>query len=216
MEQRDLAGQDKLRHSLPPRSIVLCLFICAMAIFAGCTSSGKSGGLDILGPADETAAAGAIVQQANEELTKIKVLYKKNEGKREEIKKAMAADDANAVRKIADDVVYLINDGADFGKTAVEKIQQAQEMNVNDDYKEYLRLKEEALKRQLEAFDNYREAARVLRDNYDPKNSALRDKVKAVFEERTENYKKIMEDARDFSNRANELAKETLRKQQQN
>lgn len=203
------------RNSLRRLGVPVCAFICAIVIFTGCRSSGKSGGLDILGPSDETAAAGEIIRQANEDLTKIKVLYKKNEGKREGIKKAMGEDDANAVRKIADDVVYLINDGADFGKSAVEKIQQAQEMNVNDDYKEYLRLKEEALKRQLEAFDNYREAARTLRDNYDPKNTALRDKVKAVFEERVENYKKIMEEARDFSNRANELAKETLRKQQQ-
>lgn len=195
---------------------ICCAVFFVLFFSASCKKSGTSDGLNILGPADETAAAGALVQQANDQLTKIKVLYKNNEGKREEIKKAMAADDAAEVRKIADDVVYLINDGADYGKTAVDKIQQAQEMNINDDYKEYLRLKEEALKHQLEAFDNYREAARALRDNYDPKNSGLREKVKAEFGQRSENYREIMEKARDFSNRANELAKETLRKQQQN
>ncbi len=196
--------------------LLLCLTAFVLVLTASCKKSGTSDGLNILGPSDETAAAGELVAEANKELTKIKVLYKQNEGKREEIKKAMAADDAAEVRKIADDVVYLINDGADFGKAAVDKIQQAQEMSINDDYKEYLRLKEEALKHQLEAFDNYREAARALRDNYDPKNSGLREKVKTEFDQRSENYREIMEKARDFSNRANELAKETLRKQQQN
>ena len=88
-------------------------------------------------------------------------------------------------------------------------------MNINDDYREYLRLKEESLKRELEAFENYRQAARTLRDNYDPRNAAQRDKVKADFTTRVENYRKIMEEARDFSSRANELAKDAIRRQQQ-
>jgi hypothetical protein len=86
-------------------------------------------------------------------------------------------------------------------------------MQVNDGYREYLRLKEESLKRELEAFENYRQAARTLRDNYDPKNAAMREKVKEDFKARVENYRKLMEDARDYSNRANELAKEALRRQ---
>jgi hypothetical protein len=155
------------------------------------------------------------VNSANQDLTKIKVLYKENEGKREQLKKALEANDAEQVKKISDDVVYLINDGAGFGKSAIDKIAQAQDMNANEDYKEYLRLKEEALKRQLEAFENYRQAARSLRDNYDPKNAQLRDKVKEEFKSRSENYQTIMEKARDFSNQANELAKEALKKQAQ-
>jgi hypothetical protein len=66
----------------------------------------------------------------------------------------------------------------------------------------------------MEAFENYRQAARSLRDNYDPKNAALRDKVKEEFKTRSENYQKIMESARDYSNRANELAKDVLRRPQ--
>ena len=155
-----------------------------------------------------------MVASANEDLTKIKVLYKDNEGKREELKKSMEADDAANVRKIADDVVYLINDGFDDAQSALDKIARAQEMNVNDDYREYLRLKEQSLKRELDAFENYRQAARTLRDNYDPKNAAMRDKVKEDFKNRVENYRKLMEEARDYSNRANEIAKDALRRQQ--
>lgn len=196
------------------------LLICTVAItlFAGsCRSSSRSSdGLDILGPADETGDAAKLVADANQDLTKIKVLYKENEGKREELKKALEANEADKVKKIADDVVYLIGDGSAFAKTAIDKLDQAQDLNANDDYKEYLRLKEESLKRELEAFENYRQAARSLRDNYDPKNVQQREKVKEEFKTRTENYQKLMEKARDFSNQANELAKEALKKQAAN
>jgi hypothetical protein len=188
------------------------LLISVLAIPA-CKSSGRTESPSIFS-SDETAEAAQVVASANDDLTKIKVLYKDNENKREDLKKAMEADNAEQVKKIADEVVYLINDGFDNAKSAIDKIEKAQEMQVNDDYREYLRLKEESLKRELEAFENYRQAARTLRDNYDPKNGAMRDKVKEDFKNRVENYRKLMEEARDYSNQANELAKDALRKQQ--
>jgi hypothetical protein len=189
--------------------------ILVMIVSIGLTACSRSstGSLDILGPADETAEAAALVQEANGDLKKIKVLYDENEGKREELKKAMEANEAEKAKKIADDIVYLINDGFSSGNSAVEKIAKAQEMEINEDYREYLRLKEEALKRQMQAFEEYRQAARSLRENYDPKNAQLREKVKEEFKSRSENYQRIMEEARDYSKRANELAKEALKKQ---
>lgn len=192
-------------------------FYAVMAIvlvlaFSSCRRSG--GGISILNPLDETAEAALIVDDANKDLTKIKVLYQQNEGKREDLKAAMEKNDAETAKKIADEVLYLINDGTAYGKSAVEKIQKAQEMQINDDYREYLRLKEEALKRQLEAFENYRQAARILRDSFDPKDAKMREKVKEEFKTRSENYRKLMEDARDYSSRANELAKEAVKRQQ--
>lgn len=196
------------------RPLLLCALVGGLMIITACRATGGDGKVEIFGPVDETGAAGELVVQANEDLKKIKVLYENNEGKREELKKAMESNDAETVKKISNDVVYLINDGASFGENAVKKIQQAQEMQINEDYREYLRLKEESLKREMEAFENYRKAAQALRDNYDPKNSQLREKVKEEFKQRSENYRKIMEEARDYSNRANELRKETLKKQQ--
>lgn len=186
------------------------MFLAAVmlsAALAGCKSSGG-----IIGPADETAEAAEIVRSANQDLKQIKVLYDKNENKREEIKQAMAADDAAAVQKISDDVVYLINDGAVLAKSALDKIDKAREMNINEDYAEYLRFKWEALNKQLEAFEQYRQAARKLRDGYDPKNTQARDAVATEFKERSENYQKLMEKARDNSSQANELAKEVMQR----
>jgi hypothetical protein len=197
------------------RTILYGLVLGALIAAISCKRSGTSSGIDILGPADDTAEAAKLVEGANEDLQKIKVLYKNNENKREDLKKALEANDADKVRKISDDVVYLINDGSDNGKSAVDKIEKAQEMQINDDYREYLRLKEESLKKEMDAFEEYRQAAIVLRNSYDPKNAAVRDRVKDEFKNRSENYRSIMESARDYSNQANELAKEALRKQKE-
>ncbi|MGQ0542446.1 MAG: hypothetical protein ACT4O9_11445 [Blastocatellia bacterium] len=183
------------------------------ALLLSCKSSSGSGGFDILGPSDETAEAGKLILEANQDLTKIKVLYKENEGKRQELKNALETDNEVEVKKISDHVVSIINEGTAFGMSAIDKIKQAQSMEINSDFRDYLQLKEEALTSQMEAFENYRKAALSLRDNYDPKNAQLREKVKVEFTERSENYQKIMEKARDFSNQANELYKETLKKQ---
>ena len=193
---------------------VLALLIVTTVVFSGCRTSGGPGGFEILS-SDETPEAARLVQEANADLKKIKVLYDDNETKRQELKNALESDNKEEVKKISNNVVLIIDEGFDFGKSAVEKIQQAEDMKINDDYKEYLRLKEAALLKQMEAFEHYRQAARTLRDNYDPKNTQQRNKVKADFDQRTENYRKLMEKARDHSNHANELYKETLRKQKE-
>lgn len=195
------------------RGIAAAVVLCTSIFLAGCKSS-SSGGL--LGPADETAAAGKIVEDGNAELKKIRELYDRNEDKRQELKAALETDNEAEVKRISTEVVQLINEGTNLGNTALDKIREAQEMQINDQYKEYLRLKEEALKKQLEAFAQYHQAARILRDNYDPKNAQNRDKVKAEFETRSERYRDLMEKARDHSSEANELYKDTVRQTRKN
>ncbi|MGI8882768.1 MAG: hypothetical protein ACR2IA_00805 [Pyrinomonadaceae bacterium] len=204
----------KLRRNL--RIVLLCLAFMFALFAIACKKNSRSESFDILGPSDETAEAAQIIAEANKDLTKIKILYKENEGKREELKKAMEANETENVRKLSNEVVQLINDGTASGKTAIEKIQKAQEMEINEEYREYLRLKEESLTRELEAFANYHQAARALRDNYDPKNKLQREKIKEEFKNRSENYRIIMEKARDYSKRANELAKEAQKAKSDN
>lgn len=187
------------------------IIFTGLLLFAASVSACKSSG-SLIGPSDETAEAAALVVEANKELRVIKVVYEKNEGKREQLIEAMRSDNAAEVKKLSGEVVDAINDGTAAGKNALDKIDQARDLQVNDDYAEYLRLKWEALNKQLEAFEEYRQAARKLRDNYDPKNTQARDAVKADFETRSEAFQKLMEKARDFSSQANELAKEVQRK----
>ena len=181
-----------------------------LALLLACKSSG--GGL--FTPEDETLAAGQLIVQANAELTKIKELYLKNEGddetqgKRQELLDAIESNDKEKVRKSTTEIIGLIDEGTEHGRNAVDLIQQARDMRINADFQEYLRLKEEALKKQLEAFAKYKQAAISLRDNYDPQNTGNRDRVKGIFEEQSKNYSELMEKARDNSSQANELYQE--------
>lgn len=187
----------------------LATLATALLVFsvAGCKSS--SG---LIGSADETAEAAALIVEANKDLKVIKVVYEKNEGKREQLIEAMRADNVAEVKKLSGEVVDAINDGTAAGKSALDKIDQARDLKVNEDYAEYLRLKWEALSKQLEAFEEYRQAARKLRDNYDPKDMQARAAVTADFESRSDKFQKLMEKARDFSSQANELAKDVQKR----
>ncbi len=128
------------------------------------------------------------------------------------LKDAMKNNESEKVRKISDDLVYLINDGMRLGESAIDKISKARDMNVNPDFKEYLRLKEESLRKQMEAFENYRQAAIFLRDGYDPKDEKQRETVKSKFTLFDENFHKIMESAQEYSKQANDLAKESAKR----
>lgn len=196
------------------RLTILLAAFAAACFVASCKSSANSQGSSIFGTGDQTAQAAELVAQANQDLTKIKILYDQNEGKRLEIKKAMEANDTETAKRIANEVEKLINDGATYANDAIDKLQKAQEMEINDDYREYLRLKEQSLKLEADAFDNYRQAAKVLNENFDPKDTAKRDKVKVDFKEFSDKYLDTMERARDYSYRANELAKEVAEREQ--
>jgi hypothetical protein len=202
-----------------PQSYNLVSLLIAGVVLLGSSFGCKGSGGGVFGPVDETLEASKIVAEANVELTKIKTLYRENEGdeekegKRQQLSKALEAKDKEQVRKVTTEIIQLIDEGTGNGQNAVDKIQQARDMQINGDYQEYLRLKEEALKKQLEAFGKYRQAAQALRDNYDPENDASREKVEGVFKERSESYREIMEKARDHSSQANQLYKDVMRRQ---
>jgi len=181
-------------------------------IFSACQKNETSESFDVLSFSDDTTAAAELVSQANEDLNKIKVMYKKNEVHREELIAAMGAKDTEKVKKITDDLVYVINDGMRLGEEAVEKIGKARDMNIGEDFKEYLSLKEESLEKQLEAFENLRQAVRILRDGFGTNDPKQIEQGQKVFKEKDENFVKTMAEAKEISKKANELAKESFKK----
>jgi len=163
---------------------------------------------------DETEDAAKLVADANEDLKKIRKMYKENESKLEEIKQAIKENKVDEVRKIADDVIYLINDGTSLGESALEKLSKAEEMNINETYREYLQLKRASLEKQLEAFEFRRQAAMLLRDSFGTKDKLTIERAKLEFKEKEENFRRYMELARQMSAEANQIAKEASQKTQ--
>ncbi len=159
---------------------------------------------------DETEEAGNQVKAANEMLKLIKQRFKDNEIHLEELQTALKEKNADKVKSISDELVTQINAGTEVGEAAINKLRIAREKNINEDFKEYLRLKIEALEKYIEAFEERRQAAILLRDGYDPKNAAKRDQVIAAFKEREDKFKIIVQDARKMSEEANKLARDSL------
>lgn len=162
---------------------------------------------------DETEKAAKLVAEANEDLKRIRRIYKENEGRIEELKQAIKENQADKVRSIADELVYVINEGMSLGESAIEKIKEAEQMNINETYKEYLELKRTSLEKQLEAFELRRQSAVLLRDSFGTKDKFTIEKVKSEFKDKEENFQRQMEVARQISAEANQLAKEAMKKQ---
>lgn len=191
------------------------LLFASAVVFAACGGSG-GGSADPGGifSSDQTAEARAKIIDANGDLKKIKQIFNDSEPRLRELQQAMREKNEARVKEICDDLITKINAGMEIADVAIQKIREAQAMNINEDFEEYLRLKIDCLEKYVEAYEKRREAAVLLRDGYDPKNAQKRDQFLAEFRRKEEEFKEIMEEARKSSEEANLLAVEVLRRNQ--
>jgi hypothetical protein len=190
--------------------IKILLLLAFSLLLAACPKTNNSPQTGGILTFDQTDEAGNEVKEANEMLKLIKQRFKENEGRLDELQAAMKGRNPEKVREISDELVTQINAGTEVGEEAINKLRVAQEKNINEDYKEYLSLKIQALERYVQAFEERRQAAILLRDGYDPKNEAKRQQVTAAFTERGNKFKEIVQSARELSEEANRLARESL------
>lgn len=192
-------------------SIVLLISALLLAACEKNAGSSSSGGLLSF---DQTEEARTKIVEANGDLRKIRQIFNDSEPRLQELQQAMREKNETRVRELCDDLVTKINAGAEIAEEAIRKIREAHDMNINDDFKEYLRLKIDCLEKYLDAYEKRREAAILLRDGYDPKNAAKRDRFLAEFKIKEDEFKVLMEEARLSSEDANMLAIEVLRRKQ--
>lgn len=192
------------------RKLLLIIWLIALLFSACQKKSSESGGFDILST-DDTKEAVDLINDANSDLKKIKAIYKDNMGKTVELKAAMSNKENEKVKEIAGNLVTEIDNGVTLGESAYQKIEKAKGLNINDTYKEYLDMKSEALRKQLEAFEYRRKSAILLRDSFGGKEQKEIEGIKIKFKELDDNFQKLMEEGRTLSEDANELAKEAAK-----
>lgn len=161
---------------------------------------------------DETAEAANFVDSANRKLKLIKKRFKDNEPRYDDLKAALKSKDEAKVRAISNEFVDQISAGTQEGNEAIDLLKQARDMNVNADFRQYLDLKIASLEKYVEAFEQRRQAAQLLAEGYDPKDASKRDRVIAEFKQKEEKFNEIIEEGRQSSQDANDLAKESLKK----
>lgn len=193
------------------RKLLLTIWLITLLFSACQKKSSESGGFNILST-DDTKEAVDLINDANSDLKKIKAIYKDNMGKTVELKAAMSNKENEKVKEIAGNLVTEIDNGVTLGESAYQKIEKAKELNINETYKQYLDMKSEALRKQLEAFEYRRKSAILLRDSFGGKEQKDLEVTKLKFKELDDNFQKLMEEGRTLSEDANELAKEAAQK----
>ena len=192
--------------------IILLIFVLALTACQKKDSSNPSDGIDILGISDETDDAGQLVAKANLELKEIKVIYKDSEDGIKNLEAAMGANDAAKVKEVAGMLINQINKGTAIAQSAIAKIEEAGNMEINDTYREYLSLKKASLKKELEAFEFRRQSAVLLRDGFGGQNKQTIETAKTALKEREDKFKTLMQAAREMSEEANEIARKSINK----
>lgn len=199
---------------LKTKTLLLSCLILLSAFAFSCQSTvsendDNSGLFDF---SSDTEKAVERVRQANDELKRIKILYNENQQVLKELKEASKNRESEKVKTISDALMYAINDGFVFADSAKSKIKEAQELNIHEDYKDYLGMKEQSLTMQTEAFQFLYDAAKLLRDTAGSQDKELIEKSRFIFKEKEENFQKKMEEAKKISLQADELAKESMQR----
>lgn len=195
--------------------LLSCLILLSVFTFSCQSNTGESAdNSSLFDFSSDAEKAVGLVGQANDELKRIKILYNENQNSLKDLKEASKNKDAEKVKTISKLLVDAINTGFVFADSAKSKIKEAQELNIHQDYKDYLSLKEQSLEKQLEAFQFLYDAAQLLHDTVGSQDKEQIEKSRFVFKEKEENFQMKMEEAKKISIQADELAKESLKRSQ--
>ena len=161
---------------------------------------------------DDTAEAVKLVAEANEYLKEVKAIYKDNKDKIPELQVAIGKKEVDNVKKISNNLVKEIARGVKLGENATKKIEEAQALNINPVYKEYLEKKQQALEKQIGAFEYRGDAAKILGEGFGGTDKAQTDRVIAEFKEKEEKFQRLWKEGLELSQDANDFAKESEKK----
>ncbi len=192
------------------------VFFLTLTFFAFASQSCKVPGtsstpLDVF-ESDDTDEAIELIDEANRNLKSIRVLYNQNNSKVAELTKALQAQEIEKVQKLTDELSLIINDGYVFAESAKEKIEKAQTLNINPDWKDYLRLKGMSLDMQIKAFDFRRESAILFREKFGGADKLQMAQAADKFKKNEENFAKYIVQAEDLNKQADALAKDVEKK----
>ena len=184
------------------------LILAAFALACGGSDSGDSSSGGIFSFGDETGEANQLAGKANENLIKIGKLHKANARKLDDLQDAMRERDTARTQQILEELINAIEEGLSLGELAYTRVSEAAGKKTNEIFSEYLRLKKEALRKQIDAYEFRLKVARDLRDKFGSNKPEEIERAKADFAVNQENFQKLWDAAEDLNERANRLARE--------
>ncbi len=155
--------------------------------------------------------ANKLVTQAQEELKEVDRIDSENDSKVSDLNRAEDANNAAEVRRILEEAMKALDEGLQHGENAAQKIEQASKLNIDPVYKEYLQLKAQAFRKQIDAYKRLRDAAQIEHDNFG-KGGAAEQQAKADFRKAWSDYRRMLSEARDLHSKADALARQNPQK----
>lgn len=193
--------------------IIVLLSMFASAFLSACdlgSRTSRSG--EDLGPEAARQEAFTLVEDANQNIRAIKVLYRDNSAKVSDLEEALKAGDLAKVKKLSEELMLAINDGYLLADSIIAKLEEAQELDINPTWKRYLSLKQESLELQIRAFDYRKNSAELFRDKIGDENQETLKLARDTFKKNEEGFKKYMQEAEKVSKEADDLRKSTMGK----
>lgn len=198
--------------SLLFRTIFLVILIAVASLAACDLGSRTSRSGEDLGPEDARQNAFRLVEDANQNIRAIKVLYRDNSAKIADLEEALKAGDLTKVKRLSEELMLAINDGYLLADSIIAKLEEAQESDINPTWKRYLSLKQESLELQIRAFDYRKNSAELFRDKIGAENQETLKLARDTFKKNEEGFKKYMDEAEKVSKEADDLRKSTMGK----
>ncbi|HEX8194614.1 MAG TPA: hypothetical protein VF571_00260 [Pyrinomonadaceae bacterium] len=184
------------------------LILAAFALACGGSDSGDSSSGGIFSFGDETGEANQLAGKANENLIKIGKIHKANAKKLDDLQDAMRERDTARTQQILEELINAIEEGLSLGELAYTRVSEAAGKKTNEIFSEYLRLKKEALRKQIDAYEFRLKVAKDLRDKFGSNKPEEIERAKSDFAVNQENFQKLWDAAEDLNERANRLARE--------
>ncbi|HEX8177606.1 MAG TPA: hypothetical protein VF543_21130 [Pyrinomonadaceae bacterium] len=176
---------------------VLALMLLA-AVSLACSS------LKNLGK-NPTQEVSKLVGEATEDLQEIDRIDEEATQKQRDLNKAMNDKNVDEAKRLLGELVKDIEKGLEKGKDAADKVEQASKLDVNTNCKEYLSIKAQAFRKEVEAWTAMRDAAVIARDNYTAQ--GLPADKRTEYTNKYNDFKKLRQEARDLHKKASDIAR---------
>ncbi len=158
-----------------------------------------------LGKNNSLDEANKLVDSAKSDLEEINKISEEADEKQNELNKADRAGNVDEVKKILGELIEDIDRGTKLGESAADKVERASKMDVDSTYKEYLSLKAQAFRKEIDAFRALKEAATIARDSYTAQ--GLPADKRTEYTNKINEYKKLKNEARDLHKKAADIAR---------
>lgn len=195
------------------KNFVALAIVVSLVITASCNlgrRTSRSG--EELGSDADRQKAFEMIEDANQNIRSIKVLYRNNNSKIKDLEQALKDGDLKRVKDLADELSLAINDGYLFADSILAKIEEAQNLDINPTWKRYLALKQESLELQIRAFDYRKNSAELFRDKIGTEDQETLKLARDTFKKNEEGFKKYMAEAEKVSKEADDLRKAAVGK----